>query len=148
MSYRSQPITRSTFIRQATSLLGVVFVGRGGLPPLPPLPPLPGNLVHPEPREGITAEHVLSESALGSRNEKVLKAYDAARTYPAIFDGIACGCSCGGENPTHRSLLVCYETTQPTGCIACQEEARLVGRLAKSEKTLAEVREAVDKEYR
>jgi hypothetical protein len=144
MSYR-QPITRSNFLKQATSLLGVAFLGRGGLPRLS-LAPL--NLTHPEPREGITAERVLAESALSGRKEPVLRAYESARSYPAIFDGIACGCSCGGEKGTHRSLLVCYETQQPTGCGACQEEAHLVGRLAKAEKSLAEIREAVDKEYR
>ena len=145
MSYSPQPINRATFLKQATSLLGVTFIGRGGLPrwSLAPL-----SLTHPEPRDGITAERVLGESALSGRKEPVLRAYESARNYPAIFDGIACGCSCGGEKGTHRSLLVCYETLQPTGCGACQEEAQLVGRLAKAEKSLAEIREAVDKEYR
>ena len=78
---------------------------------------------------------------------RVLEAYEAARTYPAIFDGIACACSCGAKRGTHRSLLVCFETTQATGCGACQEEGELVAKLAKEDKPLADIRQAVDKKY-
>jgi hypothetical protein len=103
-------------------------------------------LTHPDPRPGITSERVLTADALGtSRKEKVVTAYDAARAYPELFDGLGCTCGCTGNGPMHRSLLVCYETMQPTGCIACQEEAQLVGKLAKEGKPLAEIRQAVDK---
>lgn len=106
------------------------------------------DLEHPDPRPGITAEKVLSPEAVGAkRSKKVLDAYEGARSYPAIFDGIACGCSCGGKNGTHRSLLVCFETMQPTGCLECQNEAVVVGRLAREEKSLAEIRVAVDKQF-
>jgi hypothetical protein len=110
--------------------------------------PIP-SLIHPDPRPGITAERVLTAEALGSsRKGKVLSAYEAARAYPELFDGLACTCGCTGVGPMHRSLLVCYETMQPTGCIACQEEANLVAKLAKELKTLIEIREAVDKSDR
>jgi hypothetical protein len=72
------------------------------------------ELEHPEPREGITGDHVLAATALGKvRDQKVVDAYEAARAFPAIFDGIACGCSCSGMNAKsgqHRSLLVCGRT--------------------------------------
>jgi len=106
------------------------------------------SLDHPDPRPGITAEHVLSVEALSAiKSERVKDAYESARTYPAIFDGIACGCGCSGHNGNHRSLLVCYETMQPTGCQACRDEAQLVARLAAKDTPLAEIRAAVDKRF-
>ena len=51
------------------------------------------------------------------------------------------------RHATHRSLLVCYETKQPIGCVACQDEAQLVAKLAKQGKELAKIRSAVDKEF-
>jgi hypothetical protein len=110
------------------------------------------ELEHPEPREGITGDHVLAATALGKvRDQKVVDAYEAARAFPAIFDGIACGCSCSGMNAKsgqHRSLLVCYETLQPTGCGSCQLEAATVSRLAKDGASLADIRKEVDKTFR
>jgi hypothetical protein len=138
-----RPIDRATFIRRAGGILAVAVVGQSRVAWGRPTA---GQLEHPEPREGITSDRVLAADALGSsRNAKVLEDYEAARTYPAIFDGIACACSCGGKNGMHRSLLVCFETMQPTGCAACQEEAEIAGRLARAGKPLDEIRKAVDK---
>jgi hypothetical protein len=144
MDSGSHSMTRGAFLQRAAGLLGVVVFG----------PPRQAQshhrrepLEHPEPRPGITAEKVLTIEALGSRKEKVLAAYAAARTYPALFDGIACACSCGGKNGMHRSLLVCFESLQPTGCGECQDEARLIERLAKEDTTLADIRIAVDKKF-
>jgi hypothetical protein len=103
---------------------------------------------HPEPREGITNKDVLPVEKLGTNpRPKVLEAYEAARNYPAMLDGILCSCSCGGKRGTHRSLLLCFETPQATGCGACQEEGIFVGKLAKEGKTLEEIRIAFDKEF-
>jgi hypothetical protein len=139
-SHRS--IDRASFLKQSVSMLALAAFGRFD----PDMAP-----EHPEPRAGITAEHVLTNEAIGApRNEKeVFAAYDAARAYPEIFDGIACACGCTmGKHVEHRSLLVCYETKQPTGCVACQMEAQLVGDLAKEQKPLTEIRAAVDKKFR
>jgi hypothetical protein len=142
---RPEPISRTTFLRRAGGLFAVGLLDRSGAAGLFPQA---GGLEHPEPREGITAERVLTADALGSsRASKVAEAYEAARTWPAVFDGIACGCSCGGKRGMHRSLLVCFETMQPTGCGACQLEAELVARLARQDKPLADIRKAVDKEF-
>jgi hypothetical protein len=76
----------------------------------------------------------------------VREAYEAARTHPEIFDGLYCACECD-KSMGHRSLLSCFESRQAIGCMACREEAELVGRLAKDGKTLAEIRHAVDLEF-
>lgn len=100
---------------------------------------------HPDPRPGITGEHVLAESELGGR-KRVREAYEAARTHPELFDGVYCACDCS-KSMGHRSLLSCFESRQPIGCMACREEGELVGRLAKEGKTLDEIRQAVDVEF-
>ncbi|HEV8409322.1 MAG TPA: hypothetical protein VGQ30_02355 [Gemmatimonadaceae bacterium] len=143
---QSQTIDRSTFLRHAGGLFAIALIGRSKLASaLEPRSPLP----HPEPRDGITAEHVITVDALGtSHGAEVLEEYASARTYPALFDGIACGCSCGtGRKAEHRSLLACYETMQPTGCGGCQMEADVIGKLAKEGKSLADIRVAIDKMF-
>ena len=65
-----------------------------------------------------------------------------SRTYPEIFDGIACACA--APHGEHRSLLSCYESRQPTGCGGCQQEAILIDSLAKDGKTLTAIRARVD----
>jgi hypothetical protein len=138
-------IDRRTFLRNASGLLAVA-----ALDPVPRkgMGVFASRLEHPDPRPGITAEHVLTAEALGtSRKEAVLAAYDVARTYPELFDGLACACGCTGKQNIHRSLLTCFETLQPTGCYGCQEQAQLVAKLAKEEKTLAEIRLAFDKKW-
>lgn len=106
-------------------------------------------LKHPEPRAGVTADKVLKVDDLGERvSRSVSAAYDAARKYPEIFDGLACACGCHGEAAyQHRSLLVCYETRQPTGCHTCQTEASFVGKMTADGKTLADIRTAVDRKF-
>jgi hypothetical protein len=134
-------ITRAVFLRNAGGVFAVAFLPRLRLADFNPLP-------HPDPRPGITAEHVLADAELGAKaDKKVLQAYAVARAYPETFDGIACGCGCGGKDGMHRSLLVCFESKQPTGCRSCQLEAELVGKMAKEDKTLADIRAAVDKEF-
>lgn len=137
-------INRRDFFRHMGGVLVVValdpasLTGRGFV----------SRLEHPDPRPGITAEHVLTAEALGSsRKETVLAAYDTARMYPELFDGLACACGCTGKQNIHRSLLTCFETLQPTGCYGCQEQAQLVAKLAKEDKTLADIRLAFDKKW-
>lgn len=141
------PIDRSMFLRRAGGLLAVAFMDPSGVVRVLHTHHVHRDLEHPDPREGITGEHVLTAEALGklANKKKVMESYDAAREFPAFFDGVACACSCGGKKGSHRSLLVCFETMQPTGCGACQEEAEVVAKAAREGKTLAEVRAAVDK---
>lgn len=103
----------------------------------------PGELSHPDPRPGITAEKVLPDDRLPDK-KRVREAFAAAREFPELFDGICCACGCEKE---HRSLLSCFESQQPTGCWGCQEEAFLISRMAKEGKTLDDIRKAVDKKW-
>jgi len=105
---------------------------------------LPKPFEHPEPRPGITAEHVLAESKLPKKSS-VRAAYDWVRRFPEVCDGIYCVCDC--KSMGHRSLLTCFESEQPEGCGACRELAVLVGNMASKGKTLAEIRVAVDEKF-
>jgi hypothetical protein len=139
-------MNRAKFLSQAGGVFAVALLDQSSLARLLSV----GDLEHPEPREGITSERVLTAEAIGEKlysKKHVSVSYEAARAHPAMFDGIACACSCGGKTGSHRSLLVCFETMQATGCGACQEEGELVGKLADEGKTLAEIRAAVDKQY-
>jgi hypothetical protein len=98
---------------------------------------------HPDPRPGITAENVLPDDKLPDK-KRVREGFAAAREYPELFDGIYCACEC---SKTHRSLLTCFESLQPTGCMGCQEVAELVSSMAKEGKALQEIRAAVDKKW-
>jgi thiol-disulfide isomerase/thioredoxin len=140
-------IDRATFLSHTGSLFAMAFLDASGMSRLVHVH---ADLEHPEPREGITSERVLTAEAIGEKlysRKLVAASYEAAREYPVIFDGVACACSCGGKGGNHRSLLVCFETMQGSGCGACQEEAELVGKLAKEGKTLAEIRAEVDKKF-
>jgi hypothetical protein len=105
-----------------------------------------GDPGHPIPRPGITAEHVLPDSALvdypGAK-----PAFDAIREIPQIVDGIRCNCGCA-DLPGFYSLLSCYEGAGMARiCQICQGQGRLAARLYKAGKTLDEIRAAVDARY-
>lgn len=141
---RSEPIGRAAFLKQIGGLSVLTMLDRSVFRFATTEP-----LKHPDPRAGITADKVLKADELGEKPRKsVTEAFDAARQHPQIFDGLACACGCHGEGSyQHRSLLVCYETRQPTGCLACQQEASFVAKMAKDGKTLVEIRAAVDKKF-
>lgn len=138
------PISRAAFLKRVGGLSVLVALDQSALRFTRAEP-----LKHPDPRAGITADKVLKADDLGEKPRNgVLEAYDAARTYPVVFDGLACACGCHGDaSYQHRSLLVCYETRQPTGCPACRMEATFVAKMAKEGKTLVEIRAAVDKKF-
>jgi uncharacterized protein with PCYCGC motif len=147
MSRMGRSMNRAAFFRTTGVACALLLLERAE--PAQALPRVASGaspLPHPDPRPGITAKDVLPAQQIGT-TRKVVQAYDAARTYPGVFDGIACGCGCVGGTTGHRSLLTCYETMQPTGCAACEDEALLVARLAKDGKALGEIRAAVDAKF-
>ena len=101
--------------------------------------------VHPEPRPGVTAERILAADELNT--EKAKKLYAQAREIPEVLDGIHCYCECHDDPMNHRSLLSCFESDQAAGCYACGTEARLVHKLHGEGKSLAEIRDAVDRKF-
>jgi len=105
---------------------------------------LPHGPRHPDPRPGITAERVLPDDRVDAEHKD---AYDAARQIPEILDGIYCHCDCADRHSNLRSLLSCYETEMPMSCGVCSGEARAALRLHKQGKTLAEIRDAIDKRF-
>ena len=104
----------------------------------------PRPIEHPDPRPGITAEHVLPADHF--KEAKVARNYDMAREIPEVLDGLYCHCDCS-KSMHHRSLLSCYESEQPSGCGTCIEEMKLAYRLHKEGKTLDEIRKAVDERF-
>jgi hypothetical protein len=144
----SERIDRGAFLKRAGGLLAVTLLDRGGM--VSRVVERTGRMSgHPDPRPGINADHVLKASDLeGVANQKDVNAsYAAARGHPEVFDGLACACGCSDKGGEHRSLLVCYETKQPTGCVSCREVAKFVGKLANEHKTLDEIRSAFDKKF-
>ena len=128
--------------REAIGRLGGLFVF--AIAPMPRVrirDPFP----HPDPRPGITGERVLAPDQLPDK-KSVRQSFDAARTYPEIFDGVYCPCACH-DSLHHRSLLSCFESKQPVGCMGCREAADFIEPLAKDGKRLAEIRVAVDKKF-
>jgi hypothetical protein len=134
--HSSAAISRRRFI----PVLGVVLLGARW----PAAAPLAHRHPHPEPRPGITGAKVLdTEEVVRS---KAAELYDAAREYPRLFDGLYCYCRCE-KSLGHRSLLSCFESDQAIGCLGCREEGKIVARMARAGKSLADIRAAVDKEW-
>jgi hypothetical protein len=103
-----------------------------------------GPTHHPDPRPGVTAEHVLPDAKVDAEHRD---AYAAAREIPEILDGIYCHCDCADRHSNLRSLLSCYETEMPMSCRVCSGEARTALRLHRKGKSLIEIRAAIDKEF-
>lgn len=141
MSGSSPRITRAAFLRRL-AFGGLVLAGWPTRALAEATAVVRRGFTHPEPRPDITGEAVLPDSALPDKRA-VREAYAAARAYPAIFDGLYCACRCE-KSHGHRSLLSCFESDQPTGCLGCQEQAELVARMAKAGDGLAAIRKAVD----
>lgn len=133
------PIPRSAALRLLGTALLVAVVRSRDLLAMPRR-----GFKHPAPRPGITAANVLPEAKLAGKKKRVKDSFAAVRSRPEIFDGVLCPCHCEGE---HRSLLVCFETDQPMGCLACQEAALFVEKRAAKGESLDQIRKAVDEEW-
>ena len=100
---------------------------------------------HPQPRLGVTAERVLPPSVVPN-TPNAAEAYAAARSAPAVLDGVYCHCNCS-RTVGHRSLLSCFESDHGAYCDICMGEAQLAARLAAQGKTLQQVRRAIDRQF-
>lgn len=103
---------------------------------------------HPEPREGITGDGVVSAEQLRSEGhaDDVIALFDGIREIPQVADGLACHCGCALLG--NRSLLTCYhEGGMARGCAICQGEARIaIGRHAEGQ-SLDQIRRAIDARF-
>ena len=133
---KSKLVPRAITLGILLTLGGLVFFG--GTAVLGPL--------HPEPRAAVTSEHVLHRWQLAGYPNEVA-AYDVARTYPAVLDGLYCYCHCG-KHGGHRSLLTCFESQHGASCEVCQIEANLAARMHREGATLDHIRQAADAQFR
>ena len=101
---------------------------------------------HPTPRPGVTGSAVLPASQFG-QDERLVRAYTAAREMPEVFDGLYCYCKCK-ENFGHRSLLTCFESEHGASCDICLGEARMAAEMHASGASLDAIRAAIDAQFR
>jgi hypothetical protein len=100
---------------------------------------------HPDPRPGVSAQHVLARSQIAGYADQAA-AYEAARRYPLVLDGLYCHCDCT-EHFGHRSLLTCFESQHGASCDICIGEAILAARMHQQGATLDQIRQAVDAQF-
>ena len=135
--YMRRDFTRRSFVASLTaSAASLVLAPRA----------VKAGQTHPVPRPGITGKYVLKHKDL-ERYKKLIPLFDSVRDMPQIFDGIHCSCGC--TRPIdYYSLLSCFEGAgMARECSTCQDEARLVIKLHKQGKTLAQIRAAYDREF-
>jgi hypothetical protein len=101
---------------------------------------------HPTPRPSITGAHVLAASTFGA-DERLVRAYTAAREMPEVFDGLYCHCQCK-ENFGHVSLLTCFESEHGAACDICLTEATMAAQMHRKGSSLDEIRRAIDTQFR
>ncbi len=101
---------------------------------------------HPTPRPGITGAKVLPAATFGD-DERLVRAYTAARTMPEVFDGLYCYCHCK-EDMGHVSLLTCYESEHAASCDICLAEAQMAAELHGQGATLDDIRRAIDARFK
>jgi hypothetical protein len=100
---------------------------------------------HPDPRSGVTADLVLPP-AMVPHTPGSIEAYTAARTVPAVMDGLYCHCNCS-RTFGHRSLLTCFTLDHGAYCDICMGEATTAARLAQVGGSLEEIRAAIDRQF-
>lgn len=138
-------ISRRSLIRLLSTAPAALALG---LRPRPARAASVALLPHPEPREGITGDEVISAEQLRSEGhpDDVIALYDGIRAMPEVADGLACYCGC--ELMGNRSLLTCYHPTgMARGCAICQGEARMAIRMHAEERSLDDIRRAIDARY-
>jgi hypothetical protein len=138
--------SRRTFLAALPAVLVAISGGRGwaaGVGESQSAADAGQKKAHPEPRRGIDASHVTAAKDLGG-DRKAIEAFDMVREIPQVVDGIRCTCGCESIDG-YYSLLSCFEKDgMARDCAVCQGHARLIHRLHREGKTLAQIRAAVD----
>jgi hypothetical protein len=76
-----------------------------------------------------------------------VRAYEGAREFPAVFDGLYCYCQCK-ENMGHRSLLTCYQSEHAASCDVCLTEGTMATQMHRQGASLDQIRQAIDAQVR
>jgi len=106
----------------------------------------PQQKPHPAPRKGIDASRVVAAKDVDG-DKAAVEAFDLVREIPQVVDGIRCSCGCDSIEG-YYSLLSCFERDgMAAHCEVCQEHARLIHKLHRQGKTLAQIRAAVDAKF-
>ena len=82
----------------------------------------------------------------GFSDERVRKAYEAAKQYAHVLESIYCYCRCK-ENLGHRGLVECFETDHASHCDVCMNEAIIAAKMTQEGKTPKEIQKAIDAYY-
>ena len=131
--------TRRGFLTMLPLVLIAVGSGRGWAQ-------APQKKPHPMPRKGIDASRVVAAKDVDG-DKAAVEAFDLVREIPQVVDGIRCSCGCDSIEG-YYSLLSCFERDgMAAHCEVCQEHARLIHKLHRQGKTLAQIRAAVDAKF-
>jgi hypothetical protein len=101
---------------------------------------------HPEPRPGLTHEHVESADRYEAY-PRVKQIYTMAAQIPSVLDGLYCHCDCS-KHSGHRSLLTCFQDDHGAACDVCLTEAALAYQMTQEGKSLKDNRKAIDGLYK
>jgi len=104
------------------------------------------NAHHPEPRTGLTAQHVAAHERYAD-DPRIAEVYEMAAQIPEVLDGLYCHCDCS-RHSGHRSLLTCFQDDHGAACDVCLTEAALAWRMTRDGSALSEIRRQVDAMYR
>jgi len=100
---------------------------------------------HPDPRPDLTGSSVIPASRY-AQYARVSAVYAQAAEIPEVLDGLYCHCECS-KHAGHRSLLTCFESDHGAACDICLTEAAVTYRMARSGRSLKEIRAAIDELY-
>ncbi|HSJ09851.1 MAG TPA: CYCXC family (seleno)protein [Longimicrobiales bacterium] len=104
------------------------------------------NAHHPEPRVGLTAQHVESHEHYADY-PRVAEVYEMVAQIPEVIDGLYCHCDCS-KHSGHRSLLTCFQDDHGAACDVCLTEAALAFRMTREGSSLAAIRKEIDALYK
>ena len=101
---------------------------------------------HPTPRKGVDASRVVAAKDVDG-DKAAVEVFELVREIPQVIDGIRCSCGCESIEG-YYSLLSCFERDgMAAHCEVCQEHVRLIHKLHRQGKTLAQIRAAVDAKF-
>ena len=123
----------------------VMFVGCSAPDSTPePQPPIAQSTPAAVAPDAASVNKVLDPTRFS--DERVRKAYEAAKQYAHILENIYCYCRCK-ENIGHRALVECFETEHASHCEVCMNEAIITARMTADGKTPQEIQKAIDAYY-